>query len=307
MVALIVSCSKDATTDDNAMLKGAVVIGPSFPISDGPDGIPVDMEGDSDDGIQPEIIDGANPGGNRTCEDVGWAFMSDYSWFDLCGDKLDYSDGAFTGTFSDGLNVTVTDGKFVSFEMENCIMIGDNYYKVGAVIVKGSNAANVYFYEDGILSDGGLSAPLNANGKPAGLSNLTFCFVECEIQSDLVVGFKSYMNGGTNWVTTGAFITSYPLTLNASYKLYLDYWGGEQEAIEVGNLTITDLYPTDGYWEITVDNYIMPTMQFTQPFLYVGPAAGFNTDFHNYPYPLPKDPIDPTDTWRYTLNYQLPL
>jgi hypothetical protein len=178
--------------------------------------------------------------------------------------------------------------------MEDCILIGDKKYKVGAVIVKGSNAANVYYYPGGIMEDSYLSAPLNASGKPAGLSNLSFCFVECE-QPQLVVGFKSYTTNSA-WVTTGAFITSYPLALGGSYPLYL--WG--DASLLVGHLTITDIN-TDGHWEITVDNYVNPAYQFIQPFLYVGPAAGFSLEYQNYPYPDLKVIIAPVDTWTFVL------
>ena len=52
--------------------------------------------------------------------------------------------------FLHGLEVTV-DGIYVSFIMEDCILMDGKYYKVGAVIVKGGNAANVYYYPDGTL------------------------------------------------------------------------------------------------------------------------------------------------------------
>src|SRR5690606_24713717 len=49
-------------------------------------------------------------------------------------------------------------------------------FGIGAVIVKGGNSANVYVYEPQRTNDAGLAAPPNASGKPAGLSNITFCW-----------------------------------------------------------------------------------------------------------------------------------
>jgi hypothetical protein len=90
----------------------------------------------------------------------------------------------------------------------------EGLYAVGAVIVKGSNQANVYFYgefnEDtetwsavGTLEDSGLSAPVNPSGKPAGLSNLTFCF----IRVDMVIAVKSYYFIGDENVSSGRAVS----------------------------------------------------------------------------------------------------
>lgn len=294
MFAAIVSCSKETTRDNELdLLKKATVITArtaSSPISDGV-------------GVTPYLIPGSNKGGNRTCAEVATAFNLETNPF-LCGEKIDYDDGAFLGAFPEGLNVT-TDGVFVSFDLADCIMIGDKYYKVGAVIVKGSDQANVYYYYGGILSDNGLASPINSSGSPAGLSNLTFCFVECEVPVDLVVGFKSYVTGVEDaHVTTGEFITAYPLALGGSYPVYL--WGGASAQFLVGYLTIADSN-NDGYWEITIDNSVRPEFQYIEPFLYVGTAEDFSLDFRNYPYPDPKVIIDPPmDTWTFVLPFLLP-
>ena len=121
--------------------------------------------------VTPVIIPGANKGGNRTCAEVAAAFSLPSDYF-LCGEKVDYYGGGFAGNFPDGVLVDVTHGKYVDFELEGPIMIGDKYYVVGAVIVKGGNAANVYFYPGGTMGDSGLTAPVNASGKAAGLSKI---------------------------------------------------------------------------------------------------------------------------------------
>jgi hypothetical protein len=46
------------------------------------------------------------------------------------------------------------------------------------VIVKGGPKANVYVYYPQRKGDKCLAAPPNASGKPAGLSNITFCWTK---------------------------------------------------------------------------------------------------------------------------------
>lgn len=165
-----------------------------------------------------------------------------------------------------------------------------------AVIVKGGPASKVYFEGCGVCKTAStliMTPPLNPNnGKFYGLSHISFCYNICT--SDLVVGFKSYTTGN-NYVTSGTFITSYPLALGGSYPLYLG--GVASEANLVGHLTITDIN-LDGHWEITADNYIQPSYKFIEPFLYVGPAADFSWwNYRNYNYPDPKVTIAPSATW----------
>src|SRR5665648_831058 len=139
MVAALVSCEKDGS-DEVLIKKGDVVAGSSLPVSLGVKNGDVVVT----PGVVPDIIEGANRGGNITCDEVASHFGLDSGFF-YCGDKIDYENGSFAGAFPAGLTVTVIDGTFVSFRMDDLIQFGDKFYKVGAVIVKGSNAANVYY------------------------------------------------------------------------------------------------------------------------------------------------------------------
>jgi hypothetical protein len=98
-------------------------------------------------------------GGNLTCADVG-----DY---EFSSGRIEYVDGAFTAPFPAGLNVFVTGNTSVSFTSS---------FGIGAVIVKGGNAANVYPYDPQVKAGSGLTAPNNPNGKPADVGNVTFCW-----------------------------------------------------------------------------------------------------------------------------------
>lgn len=267
--AILGSCDKDMREKDNfgaSAQNDAIALNAIVP------GSPV-----SDDGTVPYIIPGENRGGNRTCDDVAAAFNTS---FDYSGVKLDYN-GSFSGMFPDGLEVTVTDGKFVEFEMTDCILIGDKYYKVGAVIVKGSNDSNVYYYPGGTLGDSGLAAPVNASGSPAGLSNLSFCFVEC-VQEPKIIALKSYMT--RSWAVTGGgpdnnyFIGCLPFVDGAEYTLYLN----GQLATPAGTLEIGN-FDQDQLKEVRITSTISGSY-FTDSYLYVGPAGTCTTDYSNYPY-----------------------
>lgn len=124
-----------------------------------------DSEPVSDGGITPFIIDPSGPGGNVTCEALGYEFSSA---------RVNYENGEFDADFPSGIDVE-TDGTFVAWT---------STFPIGAVIVKGSDDANVYEYgptplddcEPSEFCDSGLASPINASGSPAGLSNLTFCW-----------------------------------------------------------------------------------------------------------------------------------
>jgi uncharacterized repeat protein (TIGR01451 family) len=120
----------------------------------------------SDKGITPVILsgEGLNPGGNRSCEDLSNAGLISGEFTEA---KRNYNGGAFESAFPANINVTVTDGTYVAW---------DSTHAIKAVIVKGSNDANIYAYDPALPSDSGLASPPNRSGGPAGLSNLTFCY-----------------------------------------------------------------------------------------------------------------------------------
>lgn len=234
-------------------------------------------------GIVPEIIEGANNGGNRTCAEVAEWFETE---FDFCGDRVNYSEGMFDGAFQEGLNVTVTEGTFVAFEVPDFILIGDKYYKVGAVIVKGSNQANVYWYPGGSLGDSKLAAPANASGKPSGLSNLTFCLVEFEPEfPEVAMVMKTYLLPSDasyrDWAGTrgeGSEVNSlhlgyftYDFKGVQEFPLYFGSWGNEIGKITVSNYLEDGEHFLEMKAEITVGEW-----SFYESYLYAGPAEGYD-------------------------------
>jgi len=280
MIVAVVSCTKEMTNnmEDESILKGKKVVltekVPSSPVSAGD--------------ITPWLIPGINPGGNRTCAEVGTAFAGDADFFYLCGDKVDYEyneygDGSFTTEFPDGLYVT-TDGRFVSFELDGCFKIGEKSYKIGAVIVKGSDQANVFFYPDGAYSDSGLAAPFNSSGGPAGLSNLTFCFLECtEVVPEFIIALKTYLtipgeeeyawavSGGEDSNVNSLHMGYKQYTFNAQNVFPLNYWGIRQ----IGTISASDYWENNiHYLEVVVDTYSDDWL-FKGSYHYVGSLEGF--------------------------------
>ena len=286
MVAALGSCEQD---ESDILLKKGEAVKTSTPA-------PSDM------GIAPVIITGANNGGNVTCAEVAAAFDLPVGYF-RCGEKVDFSDGEFDGEFPDGLMVEVTNGKYVSFEMDAPIMIDNKYYVVGAVIVKGGNKANVYFYPGGSMGDSGLASPVNSSGKPAGLSNLTFCLMEK--LPELVIALKTYLatpipgevityTRKVAWAVSGGLGVSTEEGLHMGYNYY-DY-NGENEfdlvkatipAIvgPIGTIKATDYWEGGKhYLEIVIDladgNFV-----FDNTFLYVGSLKGYEGRyFEQFPF-----------------------
>ncbi len=142
--------------------------------------------------VEPYIIDGANNGGNRTCDEAGIAF--NIEGFEYTSGKNDYPFNEDVA-WPEGLTVDVDkSGTYVSWSF-----VPPNGYCLlnMAVIVKGGNNANVYFYESGVNGDSGLASPKNPSGKPAGLSNLTFCF-NLEKCCNAWIVYGSNLNGGSD-------------------------------------------------------------------------------------------------------------
>ncbi len=275
MVAALGSCQQD--DNDIVLKKGESGSEATMPPSDA--------------GIVPVVLEGANNGGNITCDEVAAAFQLSPGYF-YCGEKVDFNDGTFAGDFPDGLTVDVTDGTYVSFDMEAPLVIGGVEYIVGAVIVKGGNSANVYFYPGGSMADKGLSSPVNRSGKPAGLSNLSFCLVKA---NPIVIALKTYLAVPVagelvtykriGWAVSGGLGVSTEYGLHMGYNYY-DF-NGENEfdlvkatlgAIEgrVGTIRASDYWEENvHYLEVVLNideefNYV-----FDDTYLYVGSLAGY--------------------------------
>jgi hypothetical protein len=109
----------------------------------------------SDAGATPYVIPGENKGGNRTCEEARAAFdimagMPGHEFEGLilgefinCGEKVDIPEGEVGLISGFPFDVWVDDNGAIKFNTgyRDCV--------VSAVIVKGGNKANVYYYPEG--------------------------------------------------------------------------------------------------------------------------------------------------------------
>ncbi len=157
------------------------------------------------------ILSEDGKGGNTSCAMA--AELVGVESFEYSSGKIDYENGAFADDFPGELNVR-TDGTYVSWTFTPTA----GYCLVDmVVIVKGGNASNVYYYDDGTASDAGLSSPDNASGKPAGLSNLTFCWnlVKCGVCGE----FK----GETAWAANGQTAGLLRYNTRGNWATYVAY------------------------------------------------------------------------------------
>lgn len=176
--------------------------------------------------ITPYIIPGANSGGNRICAEVGLAFFNDANYYEFSSERVNYEGGEFDDDFPAGLSVT--------YNSVTKLLEWSSSFGIGAVIVKGSNDANVYVYDPQQKSDTGLGAPAKGGDTQAGLSNITFCWnpedVEPCYQEETAWadGVRYNTDHSGNWATyTGYAGVEKTVTLYAG------------RTIEAGTVTIT--------------------------------------------------------------------
>lgn len=236
LVAFMVACSQfEAPGPDDVNLENAEELASAFrltPFGMGLENARTASTPVSDGGITPDIIDGANPGGNRTCDEVATAYG--ITGFENSFDQIDAED--FDGnkaTF--GAVTATTDGTFVSWNIE----VPDGYcVKYLAAVVKGSNDANVYFYEGDIRSDSGLASPeAGQSGGAAGLSNLRFCYtlVECDTPPGECWEDETAWAAGTRYITRGNWATySSKSALEAGVTLFAG------QTLDAGTVQLVD-------------------------------------------------------------------
>jgi hypothetical protein len=186
----------------------------------------------------------SGPGGNVSCDDITVKDEEGNSIvFESSTGRINEDDPEFYQKFEEkGFKITVTDGKYVSWEY-----IGELCLSEVAVIVKGGAGANVYYYTGAdILGDNGLTSPNNASGNPADLSNLTICYTEVpcddkcyEFKDETAWSAGSRYNTRGNWATYTAY--------NGVAKTVKLFAG---QTLEAGSVSFSA--PVDGEVEITI-------------------------------------------------------
>ena len=187
---------------------------------------------------------------------------------------IDYDVGQFQdgecAAWPEGLTVTATDGKYVSFTYDN------PGYCVGAVIVKGGPGSNSYIYPDGVTSDCGLVSP-NVPSGPADLSNLTFCIIACDNGEEECWDEETAWAAGSRYVTRGNWATYTPYVPNSSVVLYAGqtknagtvYFSGEVDGMVTITITLNE------GWRLEQDMYGEPVEEAVkiQGYMNTPPAA----------------------------------
>ena len=255
IASVLFSCSKDSGESFNNLIA--------------PDGYPTSVASSS--------------GGNVTCGEVATTTGCTFEETS----KIDYYGGG--GGTVDGIITWTTDGTYVNWTSTVPVKI--------AVIVKGGPNASVYFSgceeEDCTQIGSGLSAPINPNnGRPYGLSNITFCYTLCEEEPPVdVFAIKDVRSFGKCFQELGT------LGLIPGYTSdRLGWTNGDLGATSTGfaytfdlvaNITSCDDYSTEGDYVGTMTvtyNYINAVVNITM-------NAGYTLDaVHAYigQYPLPK-------------------
>jgi len=263
VLSFLSSCDKQMADEPDVSLKAAYVDYYTTPISSS--------------NVVPAVLAVDKPrGGNVTCTDVEQAFGGSY----ICGNKIDYTNKEdFEKAFPSWLNVKV-DGIYISFSIDGCGEINGVPVKVGAVIVKGSNSASVYYYPDGSTADSHLAAP----GDKYMVSNLTFCFVECEEPEELVIALKSfYWPGPKSWMnstwatSSGSMIFTPVLSYDWCSQLGVNYYPttssftllSKTALANVGSVALTEAYP-DGVHSLIVTITYLEGYTVDKSYLFVG-------------------------------------
>ena len=121
-------------------------------------------------------------------------------------------------------------------------------WPVACVIVKGSNAANVYCYDEPVYSDTGMFAPLNTNSPDPddtfAISHATFCYNE----------------GGMCYEEETAWAEGARYVKKGNWAMYVDYYGVEKTVELIADYTnyvhagtVTFSAPVEGMVTITVN------------------------------------------------------
>ncbi|WP_304516696.1 hypothetical protein [Cecembia rubra] len=231
----------------------------------------------SDGGITPDIIEGSNPGGNRTCDEVATAYsnadrtVTFSNSFDQIN-AVDFDEN--TATF--GAITATTDGTYVSWTID----VPAGYcVKYVAAVVKGSNDANVYFYEGDVRSDSGLAPPMaGGSGDPAELSNLRFCYTlePCEDEpcfewkGETATGDGNRFANSSNWFMWNNYTTD-PIKLIAGQNME----AGSIQMGPISNENITITITLDEGWRFkTVGETIVSDA--VKVLAYLNPPTSFN-------------------------------
>jgi hypothetical protein len=155
----------------------------------------------SDGDVTPFLIPrlSANPN-QRTCSDVGSAYVDDGTYYEFSSDRLTIgTDGSISdGTLPTGVQITLTP------ESNPNRLAYTSSFPIGAVIVRsGGDRNNVYASEPQRGSDANLSGGINPGGQYPRIENITFCWnaTDCEWSGETAWSNGDRYTTRGNWAT----------------------------------------------------------------------------------------------------------
>lgn len=218
-------------------------------------------------------------GGNVDCSQLNLV-SPDFEAMTLTTGRNDFSGGVFSFSWPAGLEVEVMPDGSVSWALtpEFDLMGDGSCYKVGAAIVKGSTASNIYYYgPDGATGDMGLFPPINASGTPSALSNLTFCFTECKEKEPVYISVKAFYRDNEGKINATASTGDYFATCSRiGYNKYPEissfdmhhYWFWN----DVGDVTVTESGNN-----LIINVNLLTGYQLFETYFYVGSLEGLES------------------------------
>lgn len=122
--------------------------------------------------------------------------------------KIDDWYGDMNGTYTCPLDTADSgDNSITILNSDGTFFDWSATHPIGAVIVKGGNAANIFAYDPQAYSDTDLFAPNNPSGKPAAVSHVTFCW---NPEEELCYSYETAWAAGNRYVTRGNWATWTP-------------------------------------------------------------------------------------------------
>ena len=201
-------------------------------------------------GVTPYIIPGANPGGNRTCAEAGYAFFGNATYYQCWSAKRDPDD--FDLGFADISGNPLCDRNVITASNDGThVEFTAGPDGVGAALIKGgSGGGNVYVYQPQSLGDSGLASPPNSNDIPAALSHVdSFCWNPVSPQSGPpgpCYEEETAWANGARYVRKGNWAT---YTSYADVEKSVVLFAGQ--TMDAGDVTFSA--PSDGMVTITIE------------------------------------------------------
>lgn len=194
----------------------------------------------SGNGIEPELHEDWQSGNaSFECNAIGG-----YAYSHKIDDWDEETGGSYAADFPDGHNneisISNNDGTYFDWSASP--------NPIGAVVVKGGNAANVFHYDPQSYGDTKLYSPVNSSGNPAAVSHATFCW---NPEEDLCFENETGWGDGERYVRRG------------NWAMYTEWESGECVDLMAGQTMIAgevcfgndeiNIYLNDGWYFGNID------------------------------------------------------